>query len=86
MLGDEVNSDTWDMIIMDEINYAITYGMVDLNRVTYMLDHKPARLHVILTGRDAKPEIIDRADTVTEMKIVKHAYQKGIKAAKGIEF
>ena len=47
---------------------------------------RPKRLHVVLTGRYAKPEIIDMADTVTEMKVVKHAYEKGIKAAKGIEF
>lgn len=85
-LVEEVNSDRWDLIIMDEINNAINYELIDVNSVVDMLKHKPERLHVILTGRYAKPEIIDVADTVTEMKVVKHAYEKGIKAAKGIEF
>lgn len=85
-LVDEVNSDHWDLIIMDEINNAINYELIDVNSVVHMLKSKPRRLHVILTGRYAKPEIIEIADTVTEMKIVKHAYEQGIKAAKGIEF
>lgn len=85
-LVDEVNSDRWDLIIMDEINNAINYELIDVQSVVDMLQHKPKRLHVILTGRYAKPEIIELADTVTEMKVVKHAYEKGIKAAKGIEF
>lgn len=85
-LVDEVNSDRWDLIIMDEINNAINYELIDVQSVVDMLQHKPERLHVILTGRYAKPEIIELADTVTEMKVVKHAYEKGIKAAKGIEF
>ena len=85
-LVEEVNSDRWDLIIMDEINNAINYELIDVNSVVDMLKHKPKRLHVVLTGRYAKPEIIDIADTVTEMKVVKHAYEKGIKAAKGIEF
>ena len=85
-LVEEVNSNRWDLIIMDEINNAINYELIDVNSVVDMLKHKPERLHVILTGRYAKPEIVDIADTVTEMKVVKHAYEKGIKAAKGIEF
>ena len=85
-LVDEVNSDRWDLIIMDEINNAINYELIDVQSVVDMLQHKPERLHVILTGRYVKPEIIELADTVTEMKVVKHAYEKGIKAAKGIEF
>lgn len=85
-LVEEVNSDRWDLIIMDEINNAINYELIDVNSVVDMLKHKPERLHVILTGRYAKPEIIDIADTVTEMNVVKHAYEQGIKATKGIEF
>ena len=85
-LVEEVNSDKWDLIVMDEINNAINYELIDVNSVVEMLKNKPKRLHVVLTGRYAKPEIIDMADTVTEMKVVKHAYEKGIKAAKGIEF
>lgn len=85
-LVEEVNSDKWDLIVMDEINNAINYELIDVHSVEEMLKNKPKRLHVVLTGRYAKPEIIDMADTVTEMKVVKHAYEKGIKAAKGIEF
>lgn len=85
-LVEEVNSDKWDLIVMDEINNAINYELIDVHSVVGMLNNKPKRLHVVLTGRYAKPEIIDMADTVTEMKVVKHAYEKGIKAAKGIEF
>ena len=85
-LVEEVNSDKWDLIVMDEINNAINYELIDVHSAVEMLKNKPKRLHVVLTGRYAKPEIIDMADTVTEMKVVKHAYEKGIKAAKGIEF
>ena len=63
-LVEEVNSDKWDLIVMDEINNAINYELIDVNSVVDMLKHKPERLHVILTGRYAKPEIIDIADTV----------------------
>lgn len=86
MLTDEVMSDTWDLIIFDEINYAVKFGLLPVEQVVDLLQAKPERLHVVLTGRDAKPEIIAMADTVTEMRVVKHAYQKGIKAARGIEF
>ena len=68
---------------MDEINNAINYDLIDVNSVVDMLKHKPERLHVILTGRYAKPEIIDVADTVTEMKVVKHAYEKALKPPRG---
>ena len=86
MLTDEVMSDTWDLIIFDEINYAVKFGLLSVEQVVDLLKNKPQRLHVVLTGRDAKPEIVEMADTVTEMRVVKHAYQQGIKAARGIEF
>lgn len=82
----EVESDLWDLIVLDEINYAVDFGLLDVRRVTALLDRKPPRLHMILTGRNAKPEIIERAHTVTEMKVIKHAYEQGIKAVKGIEY
>ena len=86
MVEREVQSDAWDLIILDEINYAIHYGLVDVETVVHLLQHKPERLDMILTGRNAKPEIIELAHKVTEMKVVKHAYQQGIKAKRGIEF
>lgn len=85
-LTEEVMSDHWDLIVFDEINYAVKFALLDVERVTKLLTDRPKRLHVILTGRDAAPEVIAMADTVTEMKEIKHAYQKGIKAMRGIEF
>ena len=72
--------------MLDEINYAVKFGLVEIEQVMELLDKKPPELHLVLTGRDARPELIERADLVTEMKLIKHPYQKGIKAQKGIEF
>jgi len=81
-----IRSGQWDLIILDEINYAISYGMLDPARVVAVLKEKPEAVHVILTGRNAHPTIIELADTVTEMKQVKHAYEKGVMAQRGIEY
>ncbi len=79
-------SGDWDLIVLDEINYAISYKMPDAEKVADVLRRKPEMLHVILTGRNAHPTLVELADTVTEMREVKHAYQKGILAQRGIEF
>ena len=79
-------SGKWDLVILDEINYAISYGMLDPAVVVETLKQKPDMVHVILTGRNAHPSITEIADTVTEMKQVKHAYEKGIMAQRGIEY
>ena len=79
-------SGEWDLVILDEINYAISYKMLDPAKVVEGLKRKPEMVHVILTGRNAHPTIIDLADTVTEMRELKHAYQKGIMAQRGIEY
>jgi len=79
-------SGEWDMVILDEINYAIGYGMLDPAQVAETLKAKPEMVHVILTGRNAHPLLVELADTVTEMREVKHAYQKGILAQRGIEY
>jgi cob(I)alamin adenosyltransferase len=81
-----INSGEWDMVILDEINYAIGYGMLDPALVAETLHNRPEMVHVILTGRNAHPLLVDLADTVTEMREVKHAYQKGILAQRGIEY
>jgi cob(I)alamin adenosyltransferase len=82
----EINSGDWDLIVLDEINYAIGYQMLDPERVAEVLRNRPEMLHIILTGRNAAPVLVELADTVTEMREVKHAYQKGILAQRGIEF
>lgn len=81
-----IMSGSWDLVVLDEINYAITYGMLDPAKVAETLKEKPPQVHVILTGRNAHPTIIELADTVTEMKQVKHAYEKGVIAQRGIEY
>ncbi len=81
-----IKSGKWDLVILDEINYAISYGMLDPAKVAEGLKQKPEQVHVILTGRNAHPTIIELADTVTEMKQVKHAYEKGVLAQRGIEY
>jgi cob(I)alamin adenosyltransferase len=79
-------SGQWDLVILDEINYAISYGMLDPAKVAEALKQKPEMVHVILTGRNAHPTIVELADTVTEMRQVKHAYEKGVEAQRGIEY
>lgn len=79
-------SGSYEMVILDEINYALSYGFLDVNDVLEFLKGKPPMLHVILTGRNAKPEIIEIADLVTEMREVKHPFKQGIVAQKGVEF
>ena len=83
---DEVMSDRWDLVVLDEVNYALKYELIELNEVLAILDNKDADLHLVLTGRDVKDEIMARADMVTEMKEIKHHYKNGIKAQRGIEF
>jgi cob(I)alamin adenosyltransferase len=81
-----IQSGDWDLVILDEINYAISYGMLDPAKVAETLKQKPEMVHVILTGRNAHPTIVELADTVTEMRLVKHAYEKGVLAQRGIEY
>ena len=82
----EITSGNWDLVILDEINYAVKFGLLEEQEIVELLKKKPAGLHVVLTGRDARPDIIEQADLVTEMKLIRHPFQKGIKAQKGIEF
>ncbi len=84
--GEEIVSEKWDLIILDEINYAVKFGLLETADVLQLISKKPEALHLVLTGRDAQPEIIEAADLVTEMKLIKHPFEKGIKAQLGIEF
>mgnify|MGYP001090746356 FL=1 len=83
---DEVMSDRWDLVVLDEVNYAIHFEMLEPEKLLKLIKERPPRLNMILTGRYARPEIIEAADTVTEMTLIKHAFQNGIHARKGIEF
>jgi len=84
---DKIRSEKYDLVMLDEINYCCGYGWFTGQEIAdFIRDEKPAWMHLILTGRDAPPEIVDVADTVTEMRKVKHAFDGGIKAAQGVEF
>jgi len=75
------------MVVLDEINIALRYDYLDINEVVaFLKDSKPPMTHVVLTGRNAKQELIDAADLVTEMTLVKHPFRSGIKAQPGVEF
>jgi len=82
----KISHDTFDIIILDEINYAVHLGLLDLADVVRIVQNRPEHLSLILTGNHAREEIILLADLVTEMKEIKHPYKKGIKAKKGIDF
>ena len=82
----EILSGDWDLIILDEINYAVKFGLLDAPEILSLIEIRPPELHLVFTGRDALPELIEVADLVTEMKLIKHPFQKGIVAQSGIEF
>jgi cob(I)alamin adenosyltransferase len=81
-----VSSGTYDMVILDEILGSIKANLVTLEDVLALIESKPPRLHLVLTGRGAPPEIVAAADLVTEMTPIKHPLEQGIKAQRGIEF
>jgi cob(I)alamin adenosyltransferase len=82
-----ISDQTLRMVVLDEINIALRYDYLDINEVvSFLQDSKPPLTHVVLTGRNAKQELIDAADLVTEMTLVKHPFRSGTKAQPGVEF
>jgi cob(I)alamin adenosyltransferase len=81
-----IYSGKYDLVILDEINYTISYKMLDAEKVAEALKGRPGHVHVICTGRNAHPLLVEQADLVTEMKEVKHPYTKGILAQRGIDY
>jgi cob(I)alamin adenosyltransferase len=79
-------SGDYDLLILDELTYAVSYGWVPVEDVVAGVTGRAPKTNVVITGRNAAPELIEMADTVTEMTKVKHAYDTGIKAKKGIEY
>jgi cob(I)alamin adenosyltransferase len=75
-----------DILILDEINNALHLKLVDLDQVLQIIEQKPSQMHLVFTGRDAHPQVIDLADTVSEITEVKHAYRKGIEPQPGIDY
>ena len=76
----------YDLIILDEINMAIHFGLLSVEEVIEAIEQKPPELHLVLTGRNADQKLIEMADLVTEMREIKHHYHQGVHAQKGIEF
>ena len=84
---EKIRSAEFDLIVLDEINYCTSYNWISGQEIAdFIRAEKPAWMHLVLTGRNAAPELIDLADTATEMTMIKHAFQKGIKAEQGVEF
>jgi cob(I)alamin adenosyltransferase len=81
-----MESGRYAMIILDEINMAVHFGLVQWSDLKQLLERKPPGLHVLLTGRNAQPDLIEMADLVTEMREVKHPFRDGIQAQAGIEY
>ncbi len=80
------DSPRYKLIVLDELNIVLDYGYLPVSLVVETLQRRPADLHVCVTGRGAPPALVEIADTVTEMRMIKHAYEAGIKAQRGIEF
>jgi len=83
---EKIFSGKYNVVILDEVNYAINLGLISVYEVIKLIKEKPDNLDLILTGNHAKNEIIELADLVTEMKEIKHPFKSGIKAKKGIDF
>jgi len=81
-----ISSGDFDLVVLDELNLAIAWKLLDINEVIRLIAQKPANVELILTGRQADERLIERADLVTEMVEVKHPLQKGVKARKGFDY
>ena len=81
-----VKNGDYDVIIMDEVNVAVSLGLIKLERVLNLMQNKPKNVELVLTGRYAADEVIREAQVVTEMKEIKHPFSKGLKARKGIDY
>jgi len=84
--AEKLSSGDYQLLILDELTYAVKYGWVDVADIVEAVNNRADKTNVVITGRDAPDEIVALADTVTEMRKVKHAYDEGIKAIKGIEY
>ncbi|MGH2730012.1 MAG: cob(I)yrinic acid a,c-diamide adenosyltransferase [Actinomycetota bacterium] len=83
---EKISSGEYDMVMLDEITYAMNWGWIPAAEVVEVIRNRPPNVNVIATGRDAPPELIEVADTVTEMVPIRHAFDQGIPGRKGIEF
>ena len=83
---EKINSGNFDLIVLDEITYLADYNFINIDELLDVLNNRPGNLDIIITGRNADLRLVEIADTVTEMLKIKHAFDNGVKAKKGIEF
>jgi len=81
-----VLSGKYDLVILDEVNIALDYKLIELNEMVKLIKDKPRNVELILTGRYADPRLVQMADLVTEMLMIKHPFSRGIKARRGIDY
>ena len=84
--NEKIHSGTYDIVILDEINVAIDFNLIPLEDVMKLLEEKPGKVEIVLTGRYADPELVRQADIVSEMLEIKHPYQRGVQSRKGIDW
>lgn len=84
--AEQISSGVYHLVILDEITYAMTWGWIPSEEVVRVIRDRPRHVNVIATGRDAPTELLDVADTVTEMRKVRHAYDRGVQARRGIDY
>ena len=82
----KVISRDYDIVVLDEFTYMVNFGLLPVEEILSLVDEKPKKLHLVITGRNAHPRLIERADLVTEMQESKHPFRDGIKAQRGVEF
>lgn len=81
-----IGSGEYDLVVLDEVTYPINWGWIDLGNAVETIESRPTNVNIVLTGRDAPSELIDVADTVTEMRKIKHAFDSGVMARRGIDY
>jgi cob(I)alamin adenosyltransferase len=86
LAADEIQSGKYDLVILDELNVAVDLGLLVVEDVVALIRSKPEKLHLVITGRNARPEVVELAQLVTEMKEIKHPYQQGILAQRGVDW
>jgi cob(I)alamin adenosyltransferase len=86
MACEMIADNSYNMVVLDELNIVLRYDYIAISSVIETLKAKPDNLHIIITGRNAKEELIEVADLVTEMTLIKHPFRSGVKAQAGIEF
>lgn len=83
---EKIQSGQYGLVVLDEITYPMNWGWIPISEVVDVIKNRPPSVNIIATGRDAPPELVDVADTVTEMRKVKHAFDRGVRAIRGMDF